>query len=255
MPETMARRILILGGTSDARLLANRLVERHGEAFEVTTSLAGRTSDAAKPAGRIRTGGFGGARGLTDYLNDEAVDLLVDATHPFAAEISAHAAEAATAAGIARLMLVRPAWDIPDGLDVHRVPDLEAAAFALTALETSRVLVTVGHRGLEGLRRFGGHLVVRQIEAHEAPLPLDDALRVIDRPPYTLENELALMRKHGIDGLLTKESGGRATEAKLTAARDLSIPVVMIERPSMPAGEAADSVDGALSWIADRFGG
>ncbi|MEQ8667118.1 MAG: cobalt-precorrin-6A reductase [Rhodospirillales bacterium] len=251
----MSRRLLILGGTTEARQLAERTVARWGDDLTVTTSLAGRTRDAMLPAGEVRSGGFGGTAGLAAYLTDEAVDLVVDATHPFAAEISAHAADAAAAANVPRLLLVRPPWTLPEGLEVHRTPDIEGAAFALAALGASTVLVTIGHRGLEGLKRLDARLVVRQIETHEAPLPLDNAVRIVDRPPYTLAGELALMRGHGVDAVLTKESGGAATAAKLQAAADLGIPVVMIERPPLPPGDIADSVDAAMDWIAAQLDG
>jgi len=246
-------RILLLGGTLEARRLADALVGQD-DGHAVMTSLAGRTSDARLPAGEIRTGGFGGVDGLVDYIRDNAIDILIDATHPFAAEITAHAVEAAHATGVAHLVLSRPTWKLPDDLIVHRVTDLAAAAFALTALEATRVLVTVGHRGLEALSRFDGHLVVRQIDAHEAPLPLDDAIRIVDRPPYTLEGERALMAEHRIDALLTKESGGTSTEAKLDAARERAIPVVMIERPAVPAAPSVGSVEDALAWITEKTG-
>lgn len=245
--------MLILGGTLEARKLADTLVQSFGDRLEVTTSLAGRTTDARRPLGEIRTGGFGGVEGLIDYLTGNGIDLMIDATHPFAAEISAHAAEAAKASSLAHIMLSRPTWDLPPDLIVHRVPDLATAAFVLTALEATRVLVTVGHRGLEQLDRFDGHLVIRQIDAHEAPLPLDDAIRLVDRPPYSLEGELALMEEHRIDALLTKESGGSSTAAKLEAARQRGIPVVMIERPPQAAAALVSSVDEAVEWVSGNL--
>ena len=249
----MKKHLLILGGTTEARQLAGEAVDAWNDDVVVTTSLAGRTRDAARPAGNVRSGGFGGVAGLTEYLRAEAIDVLVDATHPFAAKISGHAASAAATAGVPRLALVRPPWPLPDGLDVHRTPDIEGAAFTLAALDARNVLVTIGHRGLEGLRRLDARLVVRQIEAHVAPLPLDNAVRVIDRPPYTLTGERALMHEHSIDALLTKESGGAATAAKLAAALERRIPVVMIERSAMPPGETASSVDAAITWIAAQL--
>lgn len=244
-------RVLILGGTREARQLAEAL-SANAE-LEVITSLAGRTSEARQPPGRIRNGGFGGVQGLVDYLQAEGIDALIDSTHPFAAEITRHASEAAKSVGLPFVILDRPVWSLPDDLIVHRVPDLETAAFALTALDATRVLVTVGHRNLDKLRRFDGHLVVRQIEAHQGPLPLDDAVRILDRPPYTLAHERALLDEHRIDALLTKESGGSSTEAKLEAARMRGIPVVMIERPVLPDAPVVDSVEAACAWVGETL--
>jgi len=243
------KRLLILGGTAEARALADRAVAAWGDRVDVVTSLAGRTSDARLPTGEVRHGGFGGAAGLADYLRAESVDAVIDATHPFAAEITAHAAEACRACGVPHVILARPTWTLPPGLAVHRVSDMAGAATAIADIGARNVLVTVGHRGLDALAGLDDvHFIVRQIEAHEGPLPLADAECLIQRPPYRVEDERALMRERGVDALLTKESGGGATAAKLEAASELGIPVVMIERPPLPEADRVSSVDEALGW-------
>lgn len=245
--------ILILGGTLEARQLANRLVERFGTRLDVTTSLAGQTRRANLPKGFVRRGDFGGTRGLADYLGNVGIDLLVDSTHPFAARISRHAVKAAAATGVGLLALVRPIWDLPADLTVHRIANIKAAPSALAALNVTRVLVTVGHRGLENLRPLNAHLVIRLIEESGIQAALEKTTTIIDRPPYLLADEINLMQQYRIDGVLTKESGGVSTEAKLYAARDLDIPVVMIERPAEIAADRVSHVEDAIKRICQLF--
>jgi precorrin-6A/cobalt-precorrin-6A reductase len=232
----MPRHILILGGTTEARHLAAELAERPGT--RVTTSLAGRVSRPGAVAGEVRVGGFGGADGLADWLRAHAVDAVVDATHPFAATITAHAARATAATGRPLVVLRRPGWR-PGPLDRwHSVTSLTAAADLLPSLGR-RVLLTTGRMDLAAFAHLDRlHFVVRSVEPAEPPMP-PDMTQVLARGPFTVADELALLREHRVDVLVTKDSGGDATAAKLTAARDLGLPVVVVRRPPLPEGVAA----------------
>ncbi len=237
-------RVLILGGTADARELASFLV---AEGYDVTSSLAGRTRDPALPAGRIRIGPFGGVNGLVDYVRSERIHVIVDATHPFAEQISRHAATAANECGIACMRLERPGW-LPGPDDrwlVARTP--EEAARRLP--DGASVLLTIGKKELGTfLARSDLHGIVRTIEAPDHPLP--ERWRLIRaRPPFDVADEMRLMRDGGIGWLVTKNAGGRGTESKLEAARHCGIGVVMIERPAKPPLPAADTPTGILHLI------
>lgn len=225
--------VLILGGTTEARRLAADLASRPG--VRVTTSLAGRVSRPGPLAGDVRTGGFGGAEGLAAWLRERRVDALVDATHPFAARITAHAAHAAAATGTPVVLLRRPGWRAGPGDDWHPVGSLPEAADLLPGLG-DRVFLTTGRLGLAAFAHLSGlHFVVRSVELPDPPLPPDTRL-LRDRGPFTVADETALLREHRVDVLVTKDSGGAATAAKLTAARDLGLPVVVVRRPPLPDG-------------------
>ncbi|HEY8577909.1 MAG TPA: cobalt-precorrin-6A reductase [Devosia sp.] len=234
-------KILILGGTTEARALANRLVAL---GHDVTTSLAGRTQDPLLPQGNLRMGGFGGVQGLAAYLLGAQIEQLVDATHPFAGQMSRNAVAAAEAANISLLRLVRPAWEPALGDAWIYTQGTAEAAAALPA--DACVLLTTGHAGLEHfLERGDCRFLVRIIEAPAAALPAHARLLQI-RPPFHLLDELALMEREAITHLVTKNSGGTQTASKLEAARRLGVKVIMIARPVYePANEVA-SVDEAL---------
>ncbi|MFV2172234.1 cobalt-precorrin-6A reductase [Actinomadura sp. LOL_016] len=242
----VTRRVLLLGGTGEARLLAGRLDA--DPAVEVISSLAGRTAAPRALPGRVRVGGFGGADGLAAWLRDERVDAVVDATHPFAARMSGNAVRACESAGVPLLVLRRPGWSPGPGDDWRRVPSLAAAAADLPG---ERVFLTTGRTGLaafagDGRRRY----VVRSVDPPEPPLPSRTTV-VLARGPFTVEEETALMREHRVDVLVTKDSGGAMTSAKLTAARDLGVPVVMVDRPPVPDGvPVAATVGDAAAWLA-----
>ncbi|MEV5828947.1 cobalt-precorrin-6A reductase [Spirillospora sp. NPDC052242] len=242
---SVRRRVLLLGGTGEARRLAVRLDA--DPAVEVTSSLAGRTAAPRALPGRVRVGGFGGADGLAAWLRDERVDAVVDATHPFAARMSGNAALACAAAGVPLLVLRRPGWTAGPGDDWRRVPSLAAAAADLPG---ERVFLTTGRTGLaafagDGRRRY----LVRSVDPPEPPLPARTTV-VLARGPFTVEDETALMREHRVDVLVTKDSGGAMTAAKLTAARELGVPVVMVDRPPVPDGvPVAATVEDAAAWV------
>jgi precorrin-6A/cobalt-precorrin-6A reductase len=249
----MSRHVLILGGTTEARRLATELAARPG--VRVTTSLAGRVTRPGALDGEVRVGGFGGAEGLADWLRAHHVDALVDATHPFAESITANAAHAARATGIPTIVLRRPSWRPAPGDRWHDVTSLPAAAEALPRLGT-RVFLTTGRLGLAAFAHLTDlHFVVRSVEPPEPPLPPHTEL-VLARGPFTLADEAELLRAHRIEVLVTKDSGGDATAAKLTAARDLGLPVVVVRRPELPQGvTAVPDVPGVLSRLGfgERF--
>lgn len=240
----MAFRALILGGTAEGRELATLA---QAAELDVVTSFAGQTPDPRRPPGHVRLGGFGGADGLADYLRSENIAALVDATHPYAAQISAQAAAACADLGRPRLVLLRPPWPAEPGDRWIEVADDDAAAAALPGL-ASRVLLTVGRRALAAYAGLEGiTFVVRLVSAPEA-LPFDCQL-ITARGPFSLEDERALLTDHAIDGLVSRQSGGDATYGKIAAARERGIPVVMIRRPSVVAGETVESVAAALDWL------
>jgi len=237
-------RVLILGGTAEARELADRLVAlRH----DVITSLAGRTSRPMLPAGALRVGKFGGVPGLVGYMSAMGIERLVDATHPYAGLISVNAVAAGRQAGIPLVRLMRAEWVEPDDARWSHVPDIGAAARALPA--GCHALVTTGHEGLEQLlARADCTFVVRLIEPPAEALPRHARL-LLDRPPYSLEDERALLRREEIGVLVSKNSGGEQTAAKVAAARELGIGVIMVDRPAYgPAVEVA-TVDAAIEAL------
>ncbi|MFF8771171.1 cobalt-precorrin-6A reductase [Kitasatospora sp. NPDC015120] len=247
----MTAHVLLLGGTTEARALAAALAAER-PALRVTSSLAGRVAEPRLPAGEVRIGGFGGPGGLAAWLRAERVDAVVDATHPFAAAMSRNAAEAAAATGVPLLALRRPGWTPVPGDRWHRVASLDAAAALLPSLGR-RVLLTSGRQGIAAFARLDGlHVVARSVDPPEPPLPASLTV-LLDRGPFTLDGERAVLREHRIDVVVTKDSGGAATAPKLTAARELGLPVVVVDRPPAPAGvPVAPSVEAALDWLAAR---
>jgi precorrin-6A/cobalt-precorrin-6A reductase len=238
-------KVLLLGGTGEARTLAGLLT---AEGIEVVSSLAGRTTDARLPVGEVRTGGFGGADGLAAWLRDHPVDLVVDATHPFAATMTAHAVAATRETGVPLLVLRRPGWTPSPDDDWHWADSATAAADLLRDLRTSRVFLTIGRQGLDAFATTGLWTLARCVDPPE-PRPTWCTL-ILARGPFTLTDELAILREHRIDVLVTKDSGGPATAAKLTAARRLAIPVLVIRRPSLPVGpEVVETVRDAVQRV------
>jgi len=241
------RRVLVLSGTSEARSLAATLAD--DPTLRVMSSLAGRVARPQLPAGRSRVGGFGGPEGLAQWLVTEHVDVLVDATHPFAATISAAAAVASRRTGVPLLALRRPEWAPVAGDRWHEVDSLAASAVALPGIG-SRVFLTTGRQGLAEFAHLHElWFLVRTIDPPGPPTPRRMEL-LLARGPYTEESELALLLRHRVDVLVTKNSGGAATAAKLRAARSLGLPVVMVRRPPAPVGVATvDTVEAALRWL------
>ena len=238
-------RVLILAGTSEAAALAEACAAHGG--VETISSLAGRTRSPRHLAGGSRVGGFGGAAGLERYLRHAAIDRLVDASHPFAVQIGRHAAAAAAAAAVPRLRLLRPPWRPVEGDRWLEVDNLAAAARLLPEVGR-RAFLTVGHKELDAFCGIEGvWYLIRTIEPPAGPP--GPALCLQARGPFALADELALLRAHRIEVLVTKASGGDATYAKLAAARALGLPVIMVRRPPPPAGPLVDSVAAALAWL------
>ncbi|UQU66554.1 cobalt-precorrin-6A reductase [Couchioplanes caeruleus] len=269
-------RVLVLGGTTEGRALAGRV--------PVISSLAGRTSRPLLPPGEVRTGGFGGVDGLEAYLRAQRIDAVVDATHPFAATMTGHAAAATSRAGIPLLILRRPGWTERPGDRWHRVPDLDAAAALLPTLRPSDpgadvadldaaaamlptlrpgdpgagvadtagggmcVFLTTGRQSIAAFAASDDlRFVSRSVEPPVPPVPRHLEV-VLDRGPFDLDAERDLLLRHRIDVLVTKDSGGAA--AKLDAARELGIPVVMVDRPPLPAGvPTVATVDAVVEWL------
>ncbi|MGL4967183.1 MAG: cobalt-precorrin-6A reductase [Inquilinus sp.] len=244
------RRLLILGGTTEAAALARSLAEA-GD-WEVTTSLAGRTRAPAALPGAVRVGGFGGADGLVAYLRAGQIDRVVDATHPFATTMSANAAAACAGAGVPLLRIERPAWiPVPGDRWIDVADAAEAADWLAGALPAgSAVLLTLGRQDVAPFKRCPSlRFVLRSIEAPPAQDLPPDCQLLSERGPFTLAGERALIAQHGIRAVVAKNAGGDATAAKLAAAREAAIPLVMIRRPALPATPAVPDVAGALDWL------
>ena len=239
-------RVLLLGGTAEGRRLAARL---HPQT-DVISSLAGRVPDPALPAGPVRIGGFGGVEGLRQWLRDNDITAVIDATHPFAATMTANAAAACAELALPHLLLSRPAWDPGDA---ELVASDREAADVVAAKGYSRVFLTTGRSGTTAFRDSGAWLLIRVVTAPQAEnLPRDHEL-LLSRGPYRYEDEHRLMRDHRIDVVVTKNSGGELTRPKLVAAQALGVDVVMIGRPPLPAGvTVVDSVDDAVGWLLSR---
>lgn len=238
-------RVLLLGGTGEARALAKTLHPR----VDIVSSLAGRVPDPALPVGPVRIGGFGGVDGLQHWLRDERIDAVVDATHPFAATMTAHAAEACDALRIPHLVLARPAWN--PGASIVVKSDI-AAAETVVEQGYSRVFLTTGRTGIGAFKDSDAWFLIRAVtEPDSTALPRKHQL-LLSRGPYRYGDECALLQTHHIDALVTKNSGGDMTRAKLDAAVALDIPVVMVARPPLPKGvTAVGTVNEAADWVAE----
>ena len=237
--------ILILGGTAEARHLASEL---HSRRVPVTTSLAGRVNRPTLPAGEVRIGGFGGPQRLARWLHDNFIGAVVDATHPFAERISASAEQACALSGTPLLRLERPGWSERPGDRWTWVDDLDHAARAIAGLG-ERVLLTTGRQGLPAFAPVGDvWFLIRCVDPPDPPLPPQCAV-ILDRGPYTLEAELELIDAHAIDLVVTKDSGGELTVAKLDAARERKLPVIIVRRPRRAAPNAVADVENALDWV------
>jgi precorrin-6A/cobalt-precorrin-6A reductase len=238
--------VLILGGTAEARELASRLAARPD--LRVISSLAGRTADPALPAGEVRIGGFNGADGLAGWLRAEQVAAVIDATHPFAQTISAHAALACARSRLPLLRLLRPPWTARPGDDWREVSSLRAAAELLPSAGR-RAFLTTGKQGLAAFAAMDQMwFLIRCASPPAGPLPAARHV-IVTREPGDAGVERALMTQYRIDVLVTKNSGGPLTAGKLQAARELGLPVVMIRRPLPPDGPACSSPGDAASWL------
>ncbi|HYH30072.1 MAG TPA: cobalt-precorrin-6A reductase [Pseudonocardia sp.] len=238
--------MLVLGGTAEARRLAAAL--HRDPAVAVTSSLAGRVAVPRLPCGDVRIGGFGGADGLLAWLRAHPTDAVVDATHPFATRMTAHAVAATAAAGVPLLVLRRPGWTAGPGDHWHRVRDA-AAATALVPQLGERVFLATGSGDLSAFAGLAQWCLLRAVDPPSPPLPAHHHL-VLARGPFTADAERALLREHRIDVLVARDSGGDLTAAKLVAARELGLPVVLLDRPPAPDAATAATVEEAVAWLA-----
>ncbi|HWL79798.1 MAG TPA: cobalt-precorrin-6A reductase [Roseomonas sp.] len=241
-------RVLLLGGTTEGAALGRALV---GDArFQATLSLAGATRAPRPQPLPTRIGGFGGVAGLVEYLQVKHIGAMVDATHPFAAQMTRNAAEAAARCGIPLLRVDRPAWAPQPGDDWAEFPDMVALAAALGE-RPRRVLLTVGQKELAPFRAAPWHhYVIRSVDPPDPDALPPEAEVLMATGPFALEEERALLRRHGIEVLVTKNSGGVAVAAKLAAARERGIPVRLLARPPAPEGLVrVPDVAGALRWL------
>ena len=251
MPTTAPGRILVLGGTGEARRLAELMVTA---GLDVVTSLAGRVARPRLPRGEVRIGDFAGAEGLARWLLENDVSAVIDATDPFATDISDSAVRAAGETGTPLLRVDRPCWEPGDGDDWIRVPDMAAAARVVRE-RFRRPMLTVGKQGAVAFAGdTRGSYLIRCAEPPSGPLP-HRYLLMLDRGPFGVESERTIMARHRIDVLVSRNSGGQSSSAKLDAARELRIPVVMVDRPQVPrSAETVPSVDDAARWLVRRFG-
>lgn len=241
--------VLILGGTAEARALAAAL---DGTGVAVVSSLAGRVERPRLPVGDVRIGGFGGAGGLADYLADKSIDAVVDATHPFAARISANAVAACAPAGVPLLRLARPGWSTHPGAARWHWVDSHDEAAALAARLGTRIWLTTGRQPLGSFTGplAGAEVVVRVVDPPDVELPAQWEV-ILDRGPYAYDAERDLLVLRRIEVVVTKDSGGEHTQPKLEAADALGVEVIVVRRPPWPGDQAAvvDTVDQAERWV------
>lgn len=238
--------VLLLGGTTEASALAHLLAS---EGVAATLSYAGRTAVPRAQPVPVRIGGFGGTLGLADYLREHRVTHLVDATHPFAATMSVHAVDAARLAGVAHVALTRPAWEPTTGDCWTRVADIDGAVAALAG-PARRVMLALGRIHVEAFAaQPQHHYLLRFVDTPERVPALPDHSLIVDRGPFTVTGDVSLMRKHTIELVVCKNAGGQGAEAKLLAAREIGLPVLMIDRPAMPDRAEVCRPEDVLAWL------
>jgi precorrin-6A/cobalt-precorrin-6A reductase len=239
-------RVLLLGGTTEAAQMARALAEA---GVHAVYSYAGRTESPVAQPLPVRVGGFGGAKGLADFLTTGAFTHLIDATHPFAARISRNAVEACARAGTALIALERAPWLAEPGDRWTHVRDLDGAVAALGEAPR-RVFLAIGRQTLDA---FAGaaqhHYLLRLVDPPTDPLPLPKAEVVVARGPFTVDGDAALLKDHRIEVIVAKNAGGAGAVAKLVAARNLGLPVVLIDRPPVPDRMVAHSVQAVMAWL------
>lgn len=237
---------LVLGGTIEARTLCEQL---HARGLDAEVSLAGRVSRPLRHAVRQRAGGFGGVPGLIRYLRDHAISHVIDGTHPFAAQISRNAIDACAAAGVPLLALTRPAWRPQAGDQWTQVADIAGAVRALDR-PASRVLLAIGRQNLPAFSAHPQHFyLLRLVDPPDVAPPLPHHHVIVSRGPFTEAADRALIEAHDIDLVVSKNAGGSGAYAKIAAARALGLPVLMIDRPSLPPRRETHKIDDVLSWL------
>ncbi len=243
------RNILVLGGTLEASALARALAERAALGDRAVFSYAGRVADPNAQPIPLRVGGFGGVPGLLRHLRDEGVTHVVDATHPFATQISGNAIAACAQAGVPLVALTRPPWQPGSGDRWQMVADLPAAAAALSG-PPRRVFLAVGRTHLAAFAvQPQHHYVLRLVDAPQSPPPLPQHTVIVSRGPFDVAGDTALMREHRVDVIVCKNAGGIGAQAKLHAARSLGLPIVMVTRAVVPTRHEVTSVAAVLQWL------
>ena len=242
----MRTHLLILAGTTEATDLAKLVAEAN---ISATLSYAGRVERTKPQPLPKRIGGYGGAQGLAEYLRAEKVTHVIDATHPFASQMSVNAINACRETGTHLCALTRPAWDSVDGDQWHRVPTIETAAEHLQGLEETNVMLAIGRMHLAEFACAPQHQYLLRLVDKTETLPLPKATALFSRGPFSTKDDIALMRDHNIKLLVSKNAGGRGTYSKIEAARHLGIPVVMIDRPAIPERAEVHTPKDALDWV------
>jgi precorrin-6A/cobalt-precorrin-6A reductase len=239
-------RVLILGGTGEGAQLAAHLSER--EDLTAISSLAGRVSEPKLPKGIVRVGGFGGLDALASYLVEQKIKVVIDATHPFATQISQNAEAACNRTGVSLIALIRPPWKRVDGDLWHEVDDFQSAAKLVDA-KLHRVFLSIGRQELGSFSHcHDAWFLIRSIESPIEPLPPHHTM-LLRRGPFALKDELQLLRDHSINYVVSKNSGGVATYAKIEAARSLGLPVVMVRRPFKHFVETLETMEDAIAKV------
>ncbi|MFN4170726.1 MAG: cobalt-precorrin-6A reductase [Pseudorhodobacter sp.] len=240
------RHVLLLGGTTEAATLARLLADR---GIRATYSYAGRVADPKPQPLPVRVGGFGGVEGLRAFLRAEGISHVIDATHPFAATMSRNALAACTAEGVALIAHERPPWQAGEGDDWTHVPDPDAAVAALP-VAPARVFLAIGRQNQAPFAACPQHhYLLRLVDPPDGPLPLAGAGAVIARGPFTVAGDRDLLIRHRIGLIVAKNSGGAGAEAKLIAARDLGLPVILIDRPRLDGRRVAADPEKVLRWL------
>lgn len=243
-------RVLVLGGTTEASRLAQALADAQMDAI---FSYAGRTESPLPQPLPVRVGGFGGVDGLCTWLREQRISHVVDATHPFAAQMSRNAVAACAATGIPLLALERPAWQAQVGDHWQHVPDMESAGGALPE-EPARVFLAIGRQHVESFLARSPHWFLLRLVDASLALPPERGQIVLARGPFTVADDTALLQQHHITHIVAKNSGGSGAESKLHAARALGLPVILIDRPAIPPRPTVARVDEVLQWIAGPHG-
>jgi precorrin-6A/cobalt-precorrin-6A reductase len=240
-------RVLILGGTTEARSLAERLAKRAD--LEIVLSLAGRTASPVPQPVPVRSGGFGGASGLTDYLTEHRIDAMIDATHPYADGISANASAAARASGVSLVALRRPPWRAANGDRWNEAANVDEAVRMLGS-RPRRVFVALGRGELAAFAKAPQHFyLIRSVDPVDPPLPLPYVAYVTGRGPFKETDDRVLLADSAIDTIIAKNSGGAASYGKIAAARALGIAVIMLRRPPPPDAPAVETVEETIAWL------
>ena len=242
----MTDHLLILGGTTEATALAHVL---HDAEIEATFSYAGRVARPKRQPLPTRIGGFGGVEGLADYICENGITHIVDATHPFAAQMSMNAVAACALTGAHLVALTRQKWMAQAGDDWRHVPDIAGAVAALSG-PAQNVMLAIGRMHLDAFAPCPQHqYLLRLVDAPDGDVPLPNRHIIVDQGPFSVENDMALMRDHNIQVVVAKNAGGSGARAKIDAARALNVPIIMIDRPTIPDRPEVGKPQDVLDWL------